>query len=525
LQRLSLVLSGNQVVFGFSTMPTERPGNYFGWVMAYNKQTLQQSGIFAPVINGKLQGWQSGRPPAVDSAGDVYVFSGNTNGGGYDGVNDFSESVLKLDPSNGLTLVDWFTPGNWSYLDANDLDLSSSGPLLIPGTSLLAGGGKTGDLYVLDTTNLGKFNANDSQVVQKENITAGGEILDGPVYWNRSAANGGPLLYNWGASDVVKAYPFNGSTFASNPSAQGTNKAQLPGATLALSADGDVQGSGVLWATTPAIVGTVPAALHAFDAETVSNELWNSTMNATRDGYGFFAKHVPPLVANGKVYVATTSNLVAVYGLLPYTVSPTSLAFGTETTNVASGAQSLTVRNTGSGALPITSITLSGSNTNQFSQSNTCGSSVAVGATCTISAVFKPTSTGSKTAKLNVNAGGGAGTQTAALSGTGVAPPYTVSPTSLAFGSQPHGSVSQPQSVTVTNTGSVALSISITLSGSNTKQFSQTNTCGTSLGVGATCTITVVFKPITTGAKQATLNVNAGGTYGTQTVRLSGTGS
>ena len=185
VQRMSLVLSGNQVVFGFSAMENEHPLNYVGWVMAYDKQTLQQSGVFATVITGNLQGgvWQSGRPPAVDSSGYVYVFTGNTATGGWNGTTDFSESVLKLDPTNGLALVDWFTAGNWQYLDDNDLDLSSSGPMLIPGTSLLAGGGKTGDLYVLNATNLGHWNANDSQVVQKENITAGGEMHGGPAYW------------------------------------------------------------------------------------------------------------------------------------------------------------------------------------------------------------------------------------------------------------------------------------------------------------------------------------------------------
>src|SRR5208283_4073392 len=165
----------------------------------------------------------------------------------------FSESVLKLDPSRGLALVDWFTAGNWSHLDPHDLDLTSSGPLLIPGTTLLTGGGKTGDLYVLDTASLGHWNANDSQVVQKENITNNGEILGGPVYWTGSTATGGPLLYNWGSGDVLKSYAFNGSTFATTPSAEGTDTAPIgAGGILALSAHGNVQGSGVLWASVSA---------------------------------------------------------------------------------------------------------------------------------------------------------------------------------------------------------------------------------------------------------------------------------
>jgi hypothetical protein len=523
-QRVSLALSGNQVVFGFGAIEAESAnGVYVGWMMAYNKLTLQQSGIFATMTIGNRGGgvWQSGRPPVVDSSGYVYVFAGNAFGGGYDGVNNFSESVLKLDPSQGLKLLGWFTPGNWSFLDAHDLDLTSSGPLLIPGTSLLAGGGKTGDLYVLDTANLGKYNANDSQVVQKENITAGGTAFrGGPVYWQRSAANGGPLLYNWGVLDHVKAYPFSGTKFAASPSAQGSGNQNSPGGILALSANGEQHGSGVLWATT----NQQPLGeLHAFDAENVANELWNSSMNTTRDGYGYFAKLVPPLIANGKVYVASPKH-VAVYGPLTYTVSPTSVAFGNQFVNEQSAPRLITVTNTGAVALAITSIKISGTIPVPFSQTNNCGTSVAIGATCTISVVFKPTSTGSKSATLNVNAGGGAGTQTVTLSGTGVAAPYTVSPTSLAFGSVPHGTTSGPLSVTVKNTGTVALAItSITLT--DPVQFSQTNTCGTSVAIGATCTISVVFKPTSTGTKMATLNVNAGGGAGTQTVALSGTGT
>jgi hypothetical protein len=177
-QRVSLVLSGEQVVFGFGALELEYAGGYVGWVMAFNKTTLQPSGTFATISTGSRGGgvWQSGRPPVVDTAGYVYTFVGNGYSSGYDGVSNFNESALKLDPANGLQLVDWFTPGNWAYLDAKDLDFTGSGPLMIPGTTLLAGGGKTGDLYVLESTNLGKYNATDAQVVQKENITSGREI-------------------------------------------------------------------------------------------------------------------------------------------------------------------------------------------------------------------------------------------------------------------------------------------------------------------------------------------------------------
>ena len=345
-QRVSLVLSGNQVVFGFAALGLEFSGGYTGWMMAYDKKTLLQKGIFATAVAGTRGAgvWQSGRPPVVDSTGYVYVFTGNGYTGGYDGVSNFSESALKLDPANGLALIDWFTAGNWSALDGADFDLTSSGPLLIPGTSLITGGGKAGYLYVLDTRNLGKFNAADSQIVQKLHVSAD-EIRGGPVYWQRSAANGGPLLYDWGALDWVKAYAFNGTTLAASPTTQGSGQQIWPGGILTLSANGEQHGSGVLWATV-VVSGNAednppaPGELRAFDAENLSHELWNSTMNPSRDGFGNFGKFVPPLVANAKVYVATSSNQVAVYGLL--TASFTLAASPSTQTVVAGNTASYT---------------------------------------------------------------------------------------------------------------------------------------------------------------------------------------
>jgi len=540
-QRVSLALAGNfasQVVFGFAAMEKESQivGLYTGWVMAYDKTTLNQTGAFAtvPVGKGGAGIWQSGRPPAVDGAGDFYVFTGNAWGSGYDGVNDFSESVLKFDVSNGLKLVDWFTPSNWSALDKSDHDLTSSGPMLIPGTSptLLAGGGKTGDLYVLNTANLGKYVLNDTQVVQKLNITGSNsgknEIRAGPAYWNRSTANGGPLLYNWGNNDAPKAFAFNGSTFSANPVATGAYTAIDPGGALAVSANGDQPGSGVLWASRfdPNLTGG-QGALHAFDAANIANELWNSEMNPSRDALGKFAKNVPPVVVNGKVYLATWSKKIDVYGLNAappvFTLSPTSLVFGSVPLSTPSTAQAVTVKNNSTAALAVASITLSGAAAAQYSQSNNCGTSIAAGASCTINVVFTPSAIGAQAASLNFTGGTG-GTKSATLSGTGVAAAFGVSPTSLAFGSVQAGTQSTAQPVTVTNSGTSTLSITgISFSGTGASQFLETDNCSAPIPVGQTCTVNVVFAPTASGSQSATLNVTGGGA--TQTVTVGGTGT
>jgi Chitobiase/beta-hexosaminidase C-terminal domain len=355
-QRMSLSLVGNSVVFGFGALELEGTGNlYSGWVMAYGKGTLAQTGIFATVTSGNGGGgvWQSGRPPAVDSSGYVYLFTGNGyNGTGYDGVHNFTESLLKLNPSTGLSLVDWFTPSDWSTLDDEDLDLASAGPTLLPGTGLIVGGGKAGVLYLLNTGGLGKETAGDSGALQEFGIS---QLRGGPVYWQRSTASGGPLLYVWGVNDALKAFPFNGSKFATTPSATGSVASQAyPGGILTLSANGSTPGTGVVWATVStsgnSFNGPTPGALYAFDAGNVATELWNSNLNAA-DSLGTFGKLAPPLVANGRVYVATGSQEVVVYGLKGMTGTPSAAApTFTPGSGTYSAAQSVTLSDPVSGA-------------------------------------------------------------------------------------------------------------------------------------------------------------------------------
>jgi hypothetical protein len=455
------------------------------------------------------------------------VFSGNAYGNGYDGVNNFSESALKLDSGNGLHLVDWFTPSAWSSMDTDDQDLSSSGPMLVPGTNLLVGGGKTGLMYVLDTGDLGHYNANDSQIVQVNRVSTHG-MNAGPVYWQRSNTHGGPLLYSWPGHDNVKAVAFNGFTFATTAVQQGGPQPTWPGGVLALSANGSQSGSGVLWGV---IVSSgdannappAPGTLYAFDAGDLSNELWDTSQNASRDSFGNIGKFVPPLIANGRVYLATWSNQVVVYGLLStLSVSKMSLSFGNQLLNSASTPLSVTVTNTGVVPLSINSISLSNPSPHPFSQINNCGSSLALQAHCTINLVFNPNATGMATATLSIATGAGTGTQTVSLSGTGASPTYSVSATSLAFASQALNTASAPMPITVTNTGSVALPItSISLSSSSPQPFSQTNNCGAAVAVGSGCTINVAFDPASPGAIAASLNINAGTTA--SHVSLSGT--
>lgn len=279
----------------------------------------------------------------------------------------------------------------------------------------------------------------------------------------------------------------------------------------------------------PLVRITNSATGHVFYARTFNH----STMSVAAGAAGSTHFTVPAAIELGAGTLVVVANGIAsqpvavTVGAAPtYTLTPGTLAFGSVYDYEASAPMAATVTNTGTTALPITSITLTGADHGQFSKTTTCGASLAAAAACTISVVFKPTTTGAKSATLSLNAGSGAGTQTVALSGTGAVAPYTLSPRSLAFGSVPSGTSSAAQSVTVTNTGASAIPITgITLGGPDHTQFTKTKTCGASLAAGATCTVSVDFSPSATGAMKATLSIKAGGGDGTQTVALTGTGT
>ena len=212
----------------------------------------------------------------------------------------------------------------------------------------------------------------------------------------------------------------------------------------------------------------------------------------------------------------------------PYTASPNSLAFGNVIIGASSASQAVTITNTGTSSLSISSATLGGTNPGQFSRTNGCSNALAPGAQCAVLVYFKPTSTGTKSATLTVTPSGGAAPVAVSLSGTGVTgsvPSFSLSTSSLSFGTIVVGTTSSANTVTITNIGSVLLPItSISLGGTNPSQFSRTHNCPAQLVVGAKCTVSVKFKPTSTGSKSATLKITPGGGAAVKTVALSGTG-
>jgi len=313
-QRPALMLANDMVYVGYASHCDKDP--YHGFLMAYDAKTLAQVALFNSSPTGsEASFWQSGQGPAADAEGNVFAVTGN---GSWDGIQNFSESFLKFTPQ--LKLLDWFTPTNHFALDKADNDLSSSGATLIPGTHLVVGGGKEGVLYTLDTRKLGHLG--DEHAIQHFKATA--SHLHSLVYWE--SAKSGNLLYVWGQRDKAKVYKLTGDELSETPvTMRDVANEGHPGAMLSLSANGNKDG--ILWAAIHATGDSWhesrPGVLHAYDADDIRRELWNSLELPTRDDCGEYSKMAPPTIANGKVYLAsfgsenTGTGQFCVYGLLP----------------------------------------------------------------------------------------------------------------------------------------------------------------------------------------------------------------
>jgi hypothetical protein len=316
--------------------------------------------------------WMSGSGPAIDGE-DIYLATGNGMDPGTMAGN-FGESFVKLRYTPGVANADngkpklavadyWGAFSDFGRAD-EDQDLGSAGVFIIPERGNLIGGGKDGILYNLNKDNLGKdtwnpqFNlpfvatylpnqpngeaglattqkadanwpiVNRDRNLMSQTPTRKSHHIHGtPVYVELGKAG---IIYLWGENERLKAYNYEfatkritsfraeGTQFASG----NTGPGGMPGGRLVVSSNGTTVGSGVVWGVYPiegdANAAVVPGALVAYDAAVFTNgklkQLFHSEAKAA-DKLGNFAKYATPVVANGKVYVATFSNRVVQYGL------------------------------------------------------------------------------------------------------------------------------------------------------------------------------------------------------------------
>src|SRR5581483_10560693 len=149
--------------------------------------------------------WHTGNGLISDADGNIYAVTSNGTFDLNTGGNDFGSAYIKFSGSD-LSVLDYFAPSNQSLLNGSNKDLGSGGPLLIPGTNLLVGGGKDGMLRLVDATNMGSFNPSQDSNIQDFAAT-NTPIFGSPVYWNSPAY--GPAIYLWGRGDMLKVWSFD----------------------------------------------------------------------------------------------------------------------------------------------------------------------------------------------------------------------------------------------------------------------------------------------------------------------------
>jgi len=317
--RPGLVLVRHMIYTFWSSHCDYRP--YTGWIISYNQNTLKQQSIWNVTPNGNAASiWAAGAAPAADSLGNLYFLTGNgtfdttLTAGGFPNRNDYGNAFMKMSTkSNKLSVADYFTMSNTVDESNTDLDLGSGGVVVLPNIKdgngvihhLAVGAGKDTKIYIVDRDNMGKFSANDAQIYQEVSGALSGGLFSAPAYYNSR-------LYLGAVADRIKAFGFgtNGKLIAT-PKSQTSTVFGYPGATPTISAGSG--NPGILWAAE----NTSPAVLHAYSAQNLSVELYNSNQAANgRDHFGAGNKYIVPTVANGKVYVGTT-NGVGVFGLLP----------------------------------------------------------------------------------------------------------------------------------------------------------------------------------------------------------------
>jgi len=308
--RAALLESGNAIYTAWSGLWGDC-GPYSAWVIAFDAGTLKQTGAIDLVPNNSGGGmWMGGGGPAADASGSVYVISGN-GFGDTPGMNSYGNSFVRLSTSAGLKVGDYFTPFNTLSEDSRDADFGSAGPLLLPDLvdasnttqHLAVGGGKDGNLYVVNRDNMGQFNSTKNNTYQQFQLSSS-ENHSSPVFFNST-------VYICPENNTLKAFPVSKALLATSPSSQSAHQFGSNGAVASISANGTAEG--IVWALD---WGT--GTLFAYDARDLTKELYDSNQAAAnRDHFSPVGGHfITPTVANGRVYIGTKTT-VAVFGLLP----------------------------------------------------------------------------------------------------------------------------------------------------------------------------------------------------------------
>jgi hypothetical protein len=314
-ERSGLLLVRGEVYLAWASHCDIRP--YTGWVMAYDAKTLKQTSVINVTPNGDEGAiWGAGAGLTADTEGNLFFLDANgtfdttLTGGGFPESGDYGNGFIRLTTTGGLAVGDYFEMDNGVSESESDTDLGSGGAILLPdlkdgsGTkwALAAGAGKDGNLYVVNRASMGKFSSGSNNIYQELSGALPGGIWSMPAYF------GGRLYFGPVGSPILE-FEFEKAKLETAAVAKTVTSFAYPGATPSISSDGGK--NAILWATE----NTNPAVLHAYNATTLV-ELYNTNQaSGGRDHFGAGNKFITPMIANGKVYVGTTTG-VGVFGVL-----------------------------------------------------------------------------------------------------------------------------------------------------------------------------------------------------------------
>ncbi|RDV00143.1 pyrrolo-quinoline quinone [Trinickia dinghuensis] len=312
-ERQALTLVGGHLYLAWTSHCDHEP--YGGWVMAYSADTLEQTSALNLTPNGSEGSvWMSGAGMASDGSALYFLDANGTfdttlNAQGFPEHGDFGNAFLKLATSPKLGVADYFAQFDTTADSDDDIDLGSGGALVLPdlkddkGTvrHLVVGAGKNSKIYLLDRDHMGQFDRSRNVIWQEVDGQLVGGVFGMPAYYH-------DVIYYGGVGDHLKAFPIASARLAETPSSKSAFKFPYPGATPSISANGTK--NAIVWAAENGGEG----ALHAFSADDLGHELYDSKQSGARDRFGPGNKFITPMIAHGHVYVGAT-NGVAVFGL------------------------------------------------------------------------------------------------------------------------------------------------------------------------------------------------------------------
>ncbi|MFZ0826159.1 MAG: chitobiase/beta-hexosaminidase C-terminal domain-containing protein [Verrucomicrobiia bacterium] len=326
LQRPALTLAGGKLFVAYGSYADTDP--YHGWVIGFNATNLllltnfvfntTPNATTADFGGNAAEGalWMGGNGLSVDANTNLYFETANGSFSAYTNGGDYADSFMKLSTTNGLQVADYFTPGDQASMAANDADLGSGGPLLLPDSvgsvahpHLIVGAGKTGEIFLVDRDSMGHYQSPYLQSLPG----AIGSAFSSPAYFNHQ-------IYYQADGDVMKAFAITNGVLTAAPVSKSGTSFGYHGSTPVISANGLV--NGIAWVIqADAYASSGPAVLHAYNATNLALELYNSSQNLSRDNPGGAVKFTVPTVANGKVYVGA-EYMLSVFGNSLFLATP-----------------------------------------------------------------------------------------------------------------------------------------------------------------------------------------------------------